>query len=73
MNYPEGWSLLAYGDQGDALRIEAGVLGVGKSRSAQDGDQKSARVGTDGSEQTAMVGGGMKSNQLFDWREQYVH
>ena len=28
VNYPEGWSLLAYGDQGDVLRIEAGVLGA---------------------------------------------
>ena len=51
VNYPEGWSLLAYGDQGDALRIEAGVLGAeesrsagygGKSRSAWDGEQTAA-------------------------------
>ena len=39
MNYPEGWSLLAYGEQGDALRIEAGVLGAGESRSAGYGDK----------------------------------
>jgi Ca2+-binding RTX toxin-like protein len=59
VNYPEGWSLLAYGDQGDALRIEAGVLGAGKTRSAGYGDKsRSARGGgNDESGSSRRVGG----------------
>ena len=51
VNYPEGWSLLAYGDQGDALRIEAGVLGAGKTRSAGYGDK--SRSPGDGEQKVA--------------------